>query len=228
MKKQDLINILGELGFPLFVTEEKRITGEKIEEVLENLVSSDDARLIEGFPVVIANVGHRGIDVDFKALLSRQTSQPVQRNDLEKLLLLSFQLLSQEGIKPPESLYGTVEPLERQYGNLLAEETLSLERGLSLSVERMRNTLKRYAAKISDTLSAREEEKLRQKQSFQFHKALSTLFSPKQKELVLKKLEGKTFTKTEQEYYSRVVKKKLEAIANEELVEIAVRLTKKI
>ena len=38
---------------------------------------------------------------------------------------------------------------------------------------------------------------------------LDLLFSEKQKELVFKKLRGQHLTKTEREYYSRVVKKKL-------------------
>lgn len=224
MKKEDLITILSEMGFPLFVTDEKRITGKKIEEALYSLVCSDDARLIEGFPVVIANAGHRGIKLDFKALVSRYPVQTEQRKDLGKLLLLSSQLLDQERIEPPEGLGRAVEPLKAQYGDLLAGETLSFERGLSLSTDRMRNTLQRYAATLSDTLSAREKDRLRQQQSFKLHKDLSTLFSPKQKELVLKRLEGQPLTKTEQEYYSRVVKKKLEALANEELARIAGRL----
>ena len=60
-----------------------------------------------------------------------------------------------------------------------------------------------------------------------FAQALSTLFPPKQKELVLKKLNGEPLTKTEQEYYSRIVKKKLEALANSEIRKIASSLTKK-
>ena len=70
-------------------------------------------------------------------------------------------------------------------------------------------------------------EKLRQRQSFNLHMHLSTLFSPKQKELVLKKAAGKSLNKTEREYYSRVVKKKLEALTNTELRRLATTLTKK-
>jgi len=43
--------------------------------------------------------------------------------------------------------------------------------------------------------------------SSQIHLHLTTLFPPKQKELVLKKLRRDPFTKLEREYYSRVVKK---------------------
>ena len=56
---------------------------------------------------------------------------------------------------------------------------------------------------------------------------LFKLFSPKQKELVLKKYNGEPLTKTEQEYYSRVVKKKIGALANSELRRIATVLAKK-
>lgn len=51
--------------------------------------------------------------------------------------------------------------------------------------------------------------------------ALSQVFSPKQKELFRKKLDGQPLTKTEKEYYSRTVKKKLAALANAELHRLA-------
>jgi hypothetical protein len=54
--------------------------------------------------------------------------------------------------------------------------------------------------------------------------SLSQVFSPKQKDLFKKKLEGKPFTKTDQEYYSRTVKKKVVALANSELHTLARKL----
>jgi len=54
--------------------------------------------------------------------------------------------------------------------------------------------------------------------------ALSQMFSPKQKELFKKKLEGLLLTKTEKEYYSRTVKKKVVALANTELHRLAQKL----
>jgi hypothetical protein len=41
---------------------------------------------------------------------------------------------------------------------------------------------------------------------------------------VLKKRDGQAFTKTEREYYSRIVRKKLDAIASEKLVKLARKL----
>jgi hypothetical protein len=50
---------------------------------------------------------------------------------------------------------------------------------------------------------------------------MSQVFSPKQKELFFKKLKGEKLTKTEKEYYSRAVKKKVLALANDELHRMA-------
>jgi len=52
----------------------------------------------------------------------------------------------------------------------------------------------------------------------------SQIFSPKQKELFKKKLEGDLLSKTEQEYYSRTVKKKVVALANSELHALSQKL----
>ena len=53
---------------------------------------------------------------------------------------------------------------------------------------------------------------------------VSQLFTPKQTELFRRKLEGLPMTKTEQEYYSRSVKKKVVALANAELHDMARKL----
>jgi hypothetical protein len=228
MKREDLIVALGDLGYPLVVPDRPRITRQMVMEVLSTLGrSTTDPRLIEGFPVILANCGHRGMKLDVQAFLSRYPLKSQERRNLEKLFLVSSQLLNGEKLEEPEGLGSMVPSLKAKYGDLLSDETVRLGRGMSLSTKRLRNTLRRYTSGLEDSESARERAKLRQRQSFDLHMHLSTLFSPKQKELVLKKLEGASFTKTEQEYYSRVVKKKLEALTNSELRRMATTLTKK-
>jgi len=61
-------------------------------------------------------------------------------------------------------------------------------------------------------------------EEFSLEYALSQVFSPKQKDLFKKKLEGEPLTKTEQEYYSRTVKKKVVALANSELHSLSRKL----
>jgi hypothetical protein len=55
----------------------------------------------------------------------------------------------------------------------------------------------------------------------------ASTFYPEQKELFKKRREGLPLTKTEQEYYSRSVKKKAVALANSELHGLARKLLEK-
>lgn len=87
----------------------------------------------------------------------------------------------------------------------------TLERGLFNYREALRN-FKNY---------------VRMKDDFEFEYSLSQLFSNKQKELFMKKLKGEKMTKTESEYFSRSVKKKVVALANSDLHKLATTLIKK-
>jgi len=227
MNKEELITALGELGYRLFTPEKQRLSSNKVLDVLDELAGSEDPRLIEGFPVVLANCAHRGIKLDIRSLLSRYGPRSQRRAGLEKLILASSDLLAQEGLEKPEGLDGTVDTLRMNYGDLLQEKVLDLGKHRSVSTERLRNALRRYAIDLERSESVRERDRRRQFRSFQLDLHLSTLFPPKQKELILKKLKGDPLSKTEKEYYSRVVKKKLEGLANNELRKIALALTKK-
>jgi hypothetical protein len=59
------------------------------------------------------------------------------------------------------------------------------------------------------------------KDEFNLEYSLAQVFSPKQKELFFKKLKREKLSKTEKEYYSRVVRKKVAALANEDLHNLA-------
>ena len=76
-----------------------------------------------------------------------------------------------------------------------------------------------------DLYFEKDAEKSRQRkdtyEEMSLEYALSQLFSPKQKELFRKKLNGLPLTKTEKEYYSRAVKKKVVALANADLHRMA-------
>jgi hypothetical protein len=105
---------------------------------------------------------------------------------------------------------------------------------MTISVKDIQNTLRDYTVKVKSaalestgTTSGRETKTDMQQQSTELDACLDRLFSPKQKDLVFKKLNSESFTKTEREYYSRVVRKKLKAIANSQVVDIANRLTQK-
>jgi len=227
MKRGELISALGHLGYPLIAPDKKKISESQVMTILEELAGSSDPRLIEGFPVVLANCAQRGLELDIQMFLSGYGKRSRKRRNLEKLLLISSHLLDQEEMEKPEGLNRITESLKTKYGDLVLAEVVTLDKGVSLSTERLRNALRRYATGLAGAKSARRNGKARQRRLFQLHQHLSTLFPPKQKELILKKLNGEPLTKTEKEYYSRVVKKKFEALANSEVRRIATILTKK-
>jgi hypothetical protein len=221
MKRKDLVLNLGRLGYSLVTPEAQEVGEDQVVELLAELVDSKDLRLVEGFPVVLANCAQRGMNLDFTALLAKHKPRSRKRQNLEKLLLLSSDLLTQEGLDKPEGLEEVKKSFKDKYGDLLANEVVTLGAKTSLSTERLRNTLRRYSSTLKTSRSTRKREKDKQRRSFQLNYFLSTLFSPKQKELVLKKLNGEPLNKTEKEYFSRTVKKKLEALNNSEVRKVA-------
>ena len=226
MKKEELISALGALGYRLFTKGNERVNSGKVLDVLDELSGSEDSRLIEAYPVVLANCAHRGIKLDIRGLLSRHGQGSHSRSNIEKLILASCDLLAEEGLDQPEGIEDILKTLRPKYGDLLKGEVVHLGTHRSVSTERLRRTLRRYAIDLERHESAREKHRRRQLRSFQMELHLSTLFPPKQKELILKKLKGDPLSKTEKEYYSRVVKKKLQGLANKELRKIALTLTK--
>ena len=119
MKREELITALGELGYRLLTPEKDKLSSKKVLDVLDELSSSKDSRLIEAFPVVLANCAHRGIKLDIRNLLSRYERESQRRANLEKLILASSDLLALEGLDKPEGLDGAMDPLRLKYGNLL-------------------------------------------------------------------------------------------------------------
>ena len=227
MKREDLIVSLGNLGYPILSKDKKKINKSEIIDVLDTLSDQDEPRLIEGFPVILAHCAHRRSNLDLETLLLKHQENSKKRRTLEKLLLLSSELLNMENLQLPIGLENIAKTLKTKYGDLLSAEAVDLGKRISVSIERLRNALKRYTSNFEKQKSEKEKAADRQRRSFQLNLHLSTLFSPKQKELVLKKYNKEPLTKTEQEYYSRVVKKKIEALANSELRRIATTLSKK-
>lgn len=70
---------------------------------------------------------------------------------------------------------------------------------------------------VRDQEEGDSARKLERKESFRREYLLSLFFAPGQRDLVAKRMRGEPLTKTEREYFSRVVKKKLQALADPDL-----------
>ena len=213
---------------------QKRLTGSQATVILDALASSNDPALVVRFPVVLSICARNGVSLNSHALFSKYWESSPKKKNLEKLLLISGELFDLEGIEAPPNLKKMVRSLKAKYGSLQSERLLSLSSGMTIPIKDILNTLKDYTARIKN--AAREsaggasdgELKAEMLQrSPDLNACLDRLFSPRQKDLVFKKLNGQAFTKTEREYYSRVVRKKLKAIANSQVGYIAAKLTRK-
>jgi len=209
---------------------QKRLTGNQATVILDALASSNDPDLVVRFPVVLSICARNGVSLNSHALFSKYWESSPKKKNLEKLLLISAELFDLDGIEAPQNLKKIVRSLKAKYGSLQSTRLLSLSSGMTVAIKDIQNTLRDYTAKIKNAASESSGTKPKTdmlQRSTELDACLDRLFSPKQKDLVFKKLNSESFTKTEREYYSRVVRKKLKAIANSQVGYIANRLTQK-
>jgi len=213
MKKENLFKQAAALGFPLFKTEEDQ----NANLTLADMVKSMDLRLWEGFPVVLATSAEKAIFNYDK--VKWYLKKPFDKHYLASLVLMSLALYKFLNLKFlwADKLYNSFSnDGKKEFAEFLTKfkkESDFKVAGHSMSGQRVKSAFTQYFNKsqpnLSDLMSAKDELGLEY--------ALSQVFSPKQKELFLKKLKCEKLTKTEKEYFSRVVKKKVLAFANAEL-----------
>jgi hypothetical protein len=201
---------------------QKKISENQIVIILDALANSDDTDLVARFPAVLAICARRGLALNSQALFSRYWETSPKRQNLEKLLLISGAIFDFQGLKAPKNLGKIAAALKAKYGDFPPGGELQLSSGMCISIKDLQHTLAAYIGDQSRFLTDSTPTLPLKTDSLDVF--LNRLFSPKQKELVLKKRDDKPFTKTEREYYSRVVRKKLEAIASEKLVNLARQL----
>lgn len=213
MKDRDLLKRLRKLGFPLFEAER----AEDVNLTLADVVRSKDLRFWEGFPVVLATSAENGL-FDYNKVAA-YLKKPFDKSLLAFLAAMSLALYKNLDMKFSWAafLYSFLDlENKKEYEGFLTalekDNDLNVG-GHAMSAKRLKSVFNNYFRKetkgLHDLLSAKEEMGLEY--------AMSQVFSPKQKELFLKKLKGEVLTKTEKEYFSRAVKKKVLALANADL-----------
>ncbi len=209
------------MGFPLLEVDKE----EEANSTLADLVMSRDLRLWEGFPVVLAYSAGKGL-FDYNKTQQFLKSR-FDRMNLGLLIMVSLALYKTLGLEFPwaDALYA---PFKSKFMSQRHEDYLAafkngqdlVVQGVLLSSQRVTVTFNNYfrkaQANLNDLLSVKEVMGLEY--------SLSQVFSPKQKELFLKKLRNEKLSKTEKEYFSRVVKKRVLALANPELHRLAQKL----
>lgn len=220
MKNSNLFRRLSSLGFPLFEVEEDL----NANLTLADMVKSKDLRLREGFPVVLVNSAEKGLFNYDK--VNRYLKKPFGKSHLASLMVMSLALYKFFNLRFSwaNELYKSLSSDRKKeftgFLEKLKNDTDFNVAGRKMSTRRLKSVFNNYFSqskeKLNDLLSVKDE--------LNFEYSLSQVFSPKQKELFFKKLKREKLTKTEKEYFSRVVKKKVLALANPELHRLSQKL----
>lgn len=206
---------LAQMGFPLLSADE----GLDVNKTLSEVVKSRELRLWEAFPVLLARSFEKGL-FSYPEVRSSLTSK--EADDFDSLVRASYTMYHTLGLDYSWlRQLASLPPLQDRHREVELNRFRNLEDvrvgSLALSKDRMMGHFRNYfQAEERDLKSL-----LAHKEEYSLEVALSQVFSPKQKELFLKKLRGEKLSKTELEYYSRRVKKKALALANEELHRLA-------
>lgn len=216
MTDKKLLNNVAKLGLPMLEPEEEF----NVNETLAQVVKSRDARLWEGFPVLLANAAN---DQRFSLERVELMLQGKLKSHLHHLVLLSLAVYGAHNLtlawakKLSRNLSNEDRALVKQWRNMLTHNKAVSWNNQKFDAQRLNNVFGLYFEQ-----SAEKSRRLKNKyEEYSQEYALSQLFSPKQKELFKNKLEGLPLTKTDQEYFSRTVKKKVVALANSDLHALA-------
>jgi hypothetical protein len=219
MTDKTLMEKVSRLGLPLMETNEEF----DVNQTLAEVVKSRDARLLEGFPVLLLN-SQRDSKFNYERVSNNLTEK--EQETFRALLLLSLTLyqsyhLSFSWMNKLKNKFSDEERSElKQLRNWFVHNDSFVYKGSRFDATRLKKMFELYYEKDAE----KNRQKKESYESLSFEYSLSQMFSPKQKELFKKKLEGLPLTKTEAEYFSRTVKKKLAALANSELHRTARRL----
>lgn len=220
INNDNLSKRLSMLGFPLLEVEESQDANS----TLVDVVKSKDLRLWEGFPVILANSMEKALfNYD---MAKRYLKNSFDESYLDTLIIMSLALYEVFNLKFSwaNKFYRSLQNNQKKkFDNFVKKLKKNSDFkivGHVMSSQRLKSTFNSYfsqgQSRLNDLLSIKEQ--------FDLEYSLSQVFSSKQKELFLKKLKGEKLTKTEKEYFSRVVKKKVVALANPELHRLSQKL----
>ncbi len=207
----------------------RRLSEPQVRIILDALAGARDPALVARFPAVLALCGRRGLRVDFQKLLARHWETSPRRRNLEDLLCVSALLLRRLGAQEPEGLAQIVSALRGRAAALEGRTALRLADGTTVALADFAAALRKATAEPAAPVAPRPAAPPSPRESAVpdgpgLAGRLEALFPKKQIELILKRLRGEPLTKTEREYFSRIVRKKLAAIADAAVQEAAARL----
>jgi hypothetical protein len=230
MTKKDIYERMARFGYPLH----QPSPAEDFVSLLKDMLSSTDYRILEGVPVVMANFlrtegEQESIQAISKSLDALKHEAPSKHMRAHIILLVSIALMegfgnyfqSAKRLRNAFVLSPDSSNIYNSFLNSLQSDKPIEKADVSIDPSRWKRRFRQYNEPPSKPTVSGHPPSARRLIALEY--ALSQLFSSKQKELIWKKISGEALTKTENEYFSRVVKKKLTALADPDLRDLAIR-----
>lgn len=198
----------------------------EVSKVLIQAVGKKELRYWEVFPALLANAAEQGT-LDHASAQKESRSRGTGKA-FDSLVCLSLGLFKALGLRFAwaGALFSSLSSKSQKQVSVFEQAFRNGNdlrvAGKALSGERVKLTFQRYFKPVARSLAGL----LAKREELGLEYSFSQIFSPKQKELFLKKLKGEKFTKTENEYFSRTVRKKAVALADPELHRLARELLK--
>ena len=210
---KELFAALARLGYPLLQPEGDADPNK----VLAALAESEDTRLLEGFPVVLAHcVMGKEPRLNLETA-EKSLSNPEFHVRFWTLVAVSRYLFDLYDLGD-KNWSGFSDPKYQNAWNLIQEKTRNNQPlpfgNRQLDWDRLKKTFLEYVVGSRLAKQMTEKEKSDLSEDFRREYYLSLLLTPRQKDLLYKRLNKEKMTKTEREYFSRVVRKKLIALAD--------------
>lgn len=196
------------------------------EATLVQMVSSDDIRLLEGVPVVLTNILIKGRSVSLEHV-ERKLPNPLRRR-FRMLAAVTYLFLF--WVPDADSARDVLLHYLRERESSLIEsmrerlskkEKLAFGGNVNLDPDRLEKTYKNYVVEEFMATEVNLSKKIENRRQAQFLESLSELFTDKQRSIMIKILNRESLTKSEKEYYSRVIKRRLKALRNPDLQSLA-------
>ncbi len=198
-------------------------------QVLQRMVASDDGRVLEGVPVVLSHMLLSKEDLDLEAVEHSLPSALQKRFRVLTAVTYLFLFWVPDSDSQRKRLQKYLKKREPALVELVTEKLRNQHKvqvgaGVVLDEERLEKTYKSYVVEQFMANQASLSKKLEDQRSLMFQQAVGELFTDKQKDLMFKVMNHQSLTKTEREYYSRVVKPRLKALRNPDLQTMAATL----
>src|SRR5581483_10659691 len=156
-----LFNALSQYGYSLFQPDQMANPNE----LLANLANSNDGRLLEGFPVVLANALAKYRDQLNLASAEKLLPNESSRERFRRLVALSvylFNVFGLENLRPPEYAREGREKLLAELRNAVEHnQPLDLRPG-TLDLERVKKTFLRYYMHATEVQASETKANLRE------------------------------------------------------------------